>query len=483
MSRLGKEAEQRLVRGLENALDLVAGGMSPTDAVVKVAADDRLPPRDVRLLVNAYNTGRTTRQRASGSGPFGKAASFPLADAAAVLAALYPPEVKSAAAREAAESAVSSEYDRAPDWLDDREKRARLAADPGFDAAPPEYPRDPARFEARVDGGRQKLAVARDELAALAGGAHDRVSSAFGDLVDYFRTPGHLPFDDVRLQGEAAFGPAAGPLFAKLAAALTPPPLRVSLDRPEEEEAGEGGEGRRRSKRPLRVRRIVATPMRRRETPYKEVEACLHAAAEYAGLMDRLAAFEKEAARLDLALAHSGRDVEPLPADPTLSLTRRLRGEKRAGLSDTVGKGLEFGLGAQAGSSIMKRIMPKTDDKLKEDAYLDVLDPSHEAKLRGIRAQATLHGLLSSPYFEGEDPRQVADLFNRVVKLSPRLADQPLALEAVMRRYTAQGQADPHDLDQLLGLETKMKQRDEPSRRVSMPGTEGRPAGGDGRDD
>jgi hypothetical protein len=29
-----------------------------------------------------------------------------------------------------------------------------------------------------------------------------------------------------------------------------------------------------------------------------------------------------------------------------------------------------------------------------------------------------------------------------------------------MRRLMAQGQADPHDLDQLLGIETKIKQRD-----------------------
>lgn len=108
----------------------------------------------------------------------------------------------------------------------------------------------------------------------------------------------------------------------------------------------------------------------------------------------------------------------------------------------------------------MSKLSPKTDDKLKSDAYSDLMDPSHESKLRSIRTQSALHGILNGPYFEGEDPVKVTELFNNLTRLSPRMADQPILLESAMRRLAAQGSADPHDLDQLLGIETKMKTRD-----------------------
>ena len=37
-----------------------------------------------------------------------------------------------------------------------------------------------------------------------------------------------------------------------------------------------------------------------------------------------------------------------------------------------------------------------------------------------------------------------------------------MAARALIRRYLGQGQVDPHDIDQLVGVESKLKQQAEP---------------------
>src|ERR1700761_8849909 len=85
---------------LHSALGDVAGhvndGLHPDAAIEKAARANHVPCGHVRLMVNAYNIGRTTRQREDGGSPQEKAAEFPLASTANVLERLYPTKVKTA---------------------------------------------------------------------------------------------------------------------------------------------------------------------------------------------------------------------------------------------------------------------------------------------------------------------------------------------------------------------------------------------------
>lgn len=469
MAKIGKEAERKILGGLVEVDTLVRAGTSPSAAIAKVAAAARIPPGHVRLMVNAYNTGRTNRQRSDADDVFDKVAEFELADAAAVLAEIYPATVKTAAATAHAQT-VSDEYAAPPDWAEKRARLSRLAGILDDEPQTPKstHPRDPRRFDKKAAGALHKLANQRAELLRRLDADHDKVAADLGSLCRYFRVHGSLPLDAVRENCEALYGAPAAAVFAKVAAmtgtchADKPVPVaprRVSLKPPADPPAPS----------PRKIKRASALhPVDRLSEPYRTVETLLEAAADYGATLAEAIAFEKGAALAELelgrALAAAEGDVPaPLAADPSLSIARRLRGEKRAfgPLGQAVATGAQLGLGAEAGRSIYQKLSPKSDDKLKQDAFESLTDPSHEARLKSIRSQSILHGVLNGPYFEGEDPRKVADLFNSITRLSPRLADQPIALEAAMKRLAAQGSADPHDLDQLLGIENKLKQRDD----------------------
>jgi hypothetical protein len=121
-------------------------------------------------------------------------------------------------------------------------------------------------------------------------------------------------------------------------------------------------------------------------------------------------------------------------------------------------------------SKSIEKGMGKPEAKLKTEAFMAVTDPQHESKLRGLRSQAMLTDMMANdPFLSGESPDRVMGLYNQITKLSPRAADQPLLMRALLRRYLAQGQVDPHDIDQLAGIEVKLKQRDEPQREYNLP--------------
>lgn len=455
MARLDKAAEDRLLDGLVRVGRLVADGQSPSAAIAKVASEARLPIGHARLMVNAYNTGRTNRQRGDHDNPFDKSAEFELADAARVVELMFPPVVKSAAALDR-ETGVSEEYAAEPAWP----TRGPLAPLDYDDVEDVPLPRDPGRFYKEAEGATRLLSRERDRLFAEADDAYDKVAAAFGGLAEYFKTLDAQDFDDVRENALAFYGEPAAVLLDKAAECVSAHTASkpVRLVRP------------RKPRKPdaapvMTVKRAgVLPPMDRRQSPYSDIERCLAAVRVYNEAVATAAAFEKEAVDAELRLhwALAG-GAAPLAAQVDLSILRRARGEKRAFApgAGMLGAGVGFALGNEAGNSIMKKLLPPSDDKLKRDAFTDVVDPSHEARLRAIRAQATLHAILNSPYFEGEDPAHVTDLYNQVAKLSPRIGDQPIVLEAAMRRLMSQGQADPHDLDQLLGIETKLKQRDQ----------------------
>jgi hypothetical protein len=455
-NRLSKEAENKLLHGLVKVAELINGGDSPNEAITKVASAEMLPPGHIRLMVNAYNTGRTNRQRSSHSGLFDKAADFELADAAEIVNKIFPPDVKTAAFRERI-STVSEEYDSPPDWFSARINQVPMekAAFCFADEAPPAYPR---YTDSLIKNAHAKLANINREREVLyekLASHNDDVSSAYGSLCHYFKGLDSVPLEEAREHSRQFYGPAAEAVFAKLAAdpcctGKTPMKIkRPKIVGPEIEE-----------QKPKKIR-ILKTAMNRSAEPYTLVERMLKTATLHQELFSKIAQFEEAAvdAELRLGRAMSPETPAPLPASNTLSVLKRLSGEKRAfaPFAGAVGHGMQLGIGAAAGNSLMEKLLPEPTTKLRQDAVMDMLDPSHEAQLRAIRAKATLHGILNGPYFEGENPHKVTDLFNNLTKLSPRMAEQPMLLESAMKRLAAQGSADPHDLDQLVGIEGKLK--------------------------
>ena len=89
MKRMSKEAEKKLLRSVEEVISSVSDGVSPTDALCKVAEANEYSTAEVRRLAEAYNQSRTLHQFDKESDA-ARMKTFPLADPDSVIDRLYP---------------------------------------------------------------------------------------------------------------------------------------------------------------------------------------------------------------------------------------------------------------------------------------------------------------------------------------------------------------------------------------------------------
>jgi hypothetical protein len=430
IARMTAETEQRIVDAVDEALDMVAGGAAPDDAICKAAADMDLSPGHVGLLVNAYNTGRTNHQRTTHAGLTEKAAEFPLADLGAILERLYPAEVKSAAAAGRA-SGVHRDYDGPPTWYERTVARgdfikAACSAPPLSAGPPPPYPGEPAAamkraYYAAIAGDREV-----EEARRLLAVEQDAVMAGFAKLAGYFATPGSPAIADVRPNIEARWGDAGAavlnhlsrtrPRLAKQAAAAGPPGM---MDRGRE-------------------------PYRSIEEVIVRAERARAAEAAYAAAADANAT---KAAGL-LAPFATARRESPLGLPPPPP-------EKRAGAYATA-------LGVQLSRDMLgglgEKLRGPDKDAVIAGQLRDISSPEHEQALRGIHTQAMLHEMLAhDPIISSYHPARVTNAFNDVSQLAPHASQQPAVMGPLLRKWLQQGDFDSFEGDQLAGTEQKLK--------------------------
>jgi len=84
---MSKDKEAQIASAVEKSAELVADGLSPNDAIIKVAKDSGFNDNVGRLMVNAYNVSRTLANFETEKGEK-RASEFPVADAEIVAKAL-----------------------------------------------------------------------------------------------------------------------------------------------------------------------------------------------------------------------------------------------------------------------------------------------------------------------------------------------------------------------------------------------------------
>lgn len=409
--KMSRDAERTLVGALADIADRVNDGESPCGAIEKVARDAGLERGHVQLLVNAYNIGRTTRQREDGSSPAEKAADFELADAPTIFDRLYPSTVKSAATV-AAESGVSGEYSRPPGWLARRYDTSeavleKAAAATALAPRPDPIPRDPSR-EARlkVADDHRRLRAA-DEARLEAGKAAGGALAKLADLAEYFATPGSLAMGDVGENVAILYGAAGTKVLEKVAG------LRPDL----------AGYASRRKHHPVDARAM----------PYSAVESILKTSIAYEGL--RADHAEKLAAIEDARPAYGPRSI----VGPV----------KAGGLADW---------GTQAFQQVGQGFLPPEQDAAAEKTLRRIATPEHEARLAAIEGRADLSEMMNDdPTLKGYDAGEVARHFNRISQFAPAVGRQPLLAAPLVRKSVQQGQLDPFDAGEIAGSEQKLR--------------------------
>lgn len=221
MRTLSQAAEEKLLAAIEKAAAYVNDGMAPNAAIIKSASESNIPSGHINLMVHAYNTGRTTKQRESGENTLEKAADFALADADTVLDALFPKQVKTSQAIER-EAVVSTEYAVSPKGLlarrIDQQQKAASAQHIWPASTYVRPPRDD-KEEARRQYS-QKVAEQRDyeELRRVAASEYQKAAAAMEELHTYFRRPGNMSFGDAVAETELRIGGDGVSVLKKVAA-------------------------------------------------------------------------------------------------------------------------------------------------------------------------------------------------------------------------------------------------------------------------
>lgn len=488
MSLLSKQAETKLIGAIENAAALVNSGMSPNDAIIKSATDNAVPPGHIDLMVHAYNTGRTTKQREQGDSTLEKAADFPLANIDEIKSTLFGQNVKTSAEIKA-QHAVSPEYALNPTAMIKRANSSTIPAAAPFVPTFVRPPRDEHEQVRREYSQKRAAHWAIEEQRRQVSETYQKAAAKFDELLTYFRTPGHVPFadamKDVRLvhgdQGVAVMQKLANmyPTFEKeaaknyriltdvtarnlvgevldlvsayndLNAAYTEKTASVQnhVEKKVAPEITTGSILFRPEDEPLTLKEASPIPSPKLETLFNE------AGREYkatwnptTGSWDQIGGLKAEP------------KTPTKPSDKTVF-------DRISGIA-TPAKfvGGLMGMGAENANNT-KEIAGKKELNA-------ISDPTQDETIKNIRAKSVLHDLIiNDPVISAHDPQDVAMAFNDVAELAPNLVDTPGMLQTVLRKRLEAGQMADFDVKQILEMDKLRAERDKiqgEARRVNM---------------
>ena len=128
-------------------------------------------------------------------------------------------------------------------------------------------------------------------------------------------------------------------------------------------------------------------------------------------------------------------------------------------------------VGGAVGSQLGDTTSPASEDSLREETIGELFDPEHESELTRIRTQAMLSEFLSvDPVISTYDPDEVTDAYNQIVQLAPRAGQQPAVMRGMLRKMLQQQDSlEPFEADQIVKIETGMKNLAAPAERLMTP--------------
>jgi len=488
MSLLSKQAETKLIGAIENAAALVNSGMAPNEAIIKSATDSAVPPGHIDLMVHAYNTGRTTKQREQGDSTLEKAADFPLANVDEIKAVLFGQNVKTSAEIKA-QHAVSPEYALNPTAMIKRANNPTIPAAAPFVPTFVRPPRDEHEQVRREYSQKRAAHWAVEEQRRQVSETYQKAAAKFDELLTYFRTPGHIPFadamTDVRLvhgdQGVAVMQKLANmyPTFEKEAAKN----YRILTDVTARNLVGE-------------VLDLVST-YNDLNTAYAEktasaknqVEKKVATEITTGSILFRpedVPLTLKEAAapppKLETLFNETGREYKATwnPTTGNWDQVGGLKSEPKSPPSKPSDKTVFDSIShVAAPAKFVGGLMGmggENDDKPKELAgksqYNQLSDPTQDETIKNIRAKSVLHDLIiNDPMISAHDPQDVAMAFNDIAELAPNLVDTPGMLQTVLRKRLESGQLADFDVKQILEMDKLRAERDKiqgEARRINM---------------
>jgi hypothetical protein len=485
MRLLSKTAENTLISAIERAAGLVNDGMAPNDAIVKSATESAIPPGHLDLMVHAYNTGRTTKQREAGENTLEKAADFTLADVDAIRATLYPATVKTSAEL-VQNDAVSTEYALNPASFIKRHTKEASRGEYVKQAYAPTWtppPRDEQAAAARAYSEKHAARLAMEESRRVVTAAYSKAAATFDALATYFRTPGHESFADVLADaalthgehGVAALNKLAAvyPQFAKEAATNA----RMMGDSTPRKLLGEVLD----AVDAYNTLNAAYTKIAEAAKPAPQPTVETYTGSVLSALSDAPVILKSaDAPKVENFFNDKGREYKAQWNDakgtwdqigglkPTPPAPKKPALENTSVSLENMMSPAKF-IGEQMGMSESKIPDPMAAGKKQ---YNSIDDPDQNAAIKSIRAKSVLHDLiLNDPVISGHDPQDVAMAFNDISELAPNLVETPGMLQTVLRKRLESGQLADFDVKQILEMDKLRAERDKiqgESRRINM---------------
>lgn len=442
MQSLSKSDEQQLLDGVKMAVDLVDGqGLSPNEALQKVAQTFHYSPGFLKAACNAFNTGRQLAQWNANDSVLDKLASFPLADYEAIHNKMWGNEQEKAASFSYISPRFMSYDDQVRQELLNMDissmtKSASVELHPMV--ADEQADNRAKRAYAQFDYYRRVGEEARREKAA----ATDKLDLAIASLENYFKKFAYDRLSLAQVEHAAAtyYGQPGKALMAHIAEKF--PSEKRAADQPKSW-AG------------------FQQPADRSKEPYTLIANAIKLAQDYSAAIAKLNDAEEKLASAKDGVAPFSQPRYGNANGSQLTLTPSLIPDTGVKQADAV-SGLSSGLGFGMAKSLADYATKGQDKKVQ--SQIEELDsPDHLNELRKIKAQTVLTQLMSDPEnpLSGYDPEEVLSAYNEMVQLSPRLADQPAAIGPLLNKRLV-GNTEPFEIGETLKLEEGLKKTQAP---------------------
>jgi hypothetical protein len=134
---------------------------------------------------------------------------------------------------------------------------------------------------------------------------------------------------------------------------------------------------------------------------------------------------------------------------------------------------------SMVGPGVEKMLSPKPQEAIERETVAELFDPSHEAEMQKIRTQAMLSEFMSvDTIISTYDQDEVTNAYNHISQLAPRAALQPALMRGLLRKMLQQQDTlEAFDVDQLAGIEQKLKNLASPAESPVAKATEVWPGG------
>lgn len=456
MKKLSKDAENRILTALESVADSVNDGSSPNDAIVKAASSHGIPAGHINLMVSAYNTGRTGKQRMAAENPFDKAAAFELADQQDIMSRLYPTNVKSAAQKRD-EIIVDDEYSRAPAFAM-RKQASQVAAreiDWKMVDKPAPYPGEEHTAIKRalhsVEFDKKRFEECRREVSR----AKDLLADNFEKLSSYFRTPGGVSFDEVCNAAEIQYGGMGRAILNQVSRNVPQLSKEAKHDCSAIHPSSTHEQWMSEKKKKRQEKSAGITEVKPGQAPWVWIRDCVKLASD---LHDSQRNLEALSQHITKAAEDQIRPFEPRRGNSVLGLSSP-KSEKQSSVP-----------GMFAFSHLVKNMGDgvKRQHDAEEDAIADYIeeldDPAHAEEMKRIQVRALIENLMANdPMISQESDVALTEAYNEIVQLTPRAADSPLLMRNLLRQHIANSEGgggimDPRDIGtNILGNEKALQ--------------------------